>query len=353
MACTKRRRAPDVKRAVEHADRADDAAVGVVVRVEDQPLERRIGVSGRRGNPVDDRVEQLGDSLAGLRRDTQDVFCRDAEHLLDLTRDPIGLGRREVDLVERGHDGEVVLDGEIAVRQRLGLDPLARVDEQDHPLTGGQTARDLVAEVDVAGGVDQVDDVVVPQDPHVLGLDRDPALPLDVHRVEVLGPHVAHLDGPGQLEEPVGQRRLPVVDVGDDRDAAELFQGGHRRILADGRGDPPPQGRRSTDSCPLVLPFFDRLKVLGAPTRMANIKQQKKRNLQNETRRVRNLAVRTELKTRVKNVRAAIDSDADDKVEPLRMAQKRLDKAGSKGVIHKRQAARRTSRLMKATNKAS
>lgn len=85
---------------------------------------------------------------------------------------------------------------------------------------------------------------------------------------------------------------------------------------------------------------------------MANIKQQKKRNLQNETRRVRNLAVRTELKTRVKNVHAAVDGEADDKAEPLRLAQKRLDKAGSKGVIHKRQAARRTSRLMKRANKA-
>jgi small subunit ribosomal protein S20 len=86
---------------------------------------------------------------------------------------------------------------------------------------------------------------------------------------------------------------------------------------------------------------------------MANIKQQKKRNLQNETRRVRNLATRTELKTRVKNVDAAISEGADDVVEPLRLAQKRLDKAGSKGVIHKRQASRRTSRLMKRANKAS
>jgi small subunit ribosomal protein S20 len=85
---------------------------------------------------------------------------------------------------------------------------------------------------------------------------------------------------------------------------------------------------------------------------MANIKQQKKRNLQNETRRVRNLATRTELKTRVKNVDAAIADDSAEAVEPLRMAQKRLDKAGSKGVIHKRQASRRTSRLMKRANKA-
>jgi small subunit ribosomal protein S20 len=86
---------------------------------------------------------------------------------------------------------------------------------------------------------------------------------------------------------------------------------------------------------------------------MANLKQQKKRNLQNETRRVRNLATRTELKTRVKNVDAAIADDANDVAERLRLAQKRLDKAGSKGAIHKRQASRRTSRLMKRANKAS
>jgi small subunit ribosomal protein S20 len=86
---------------------------------------------------------------------------------------------------------------------------------------------------------------------------------------------------------------------------------------------------------------------------MANIKQQKKRNLQNETRRVRNLAVRTELKTRVKNVDAAIAADDGEIVEPVRMAQKRLAKAGSKGAIHKRQASRRTSRLMKRASKTS
>jgi len=86
---------------------------------------------------------------------------------------------------------------------------------------------------------------------------------------------------------------------------------------------------------------------------MANLKQQKKRNLQNETRRVRNLATRTELKTRVKNVDAAIAADGNEVAEPMRLAQKRLDKAGSKGVIHKRQASRRTSRLMKRANKAS
>jgi small subunit ribosomal protein S20 len=85
---------------------------------------------------------------------------------------------------------------------------------------------------------------------------------------------------------------------------------------------------------------------------VANIKGQIKRNRQNEKRRERNKAVRSELKQRVKTARQAIDGGADAG-EPVRLAQKRLDKAGSKGRIHKNQAARRTSRLMKRTPKAS
>jgi small subunit ribosomal protein S20 len=80
---------------------------------------------------------------------------------------------------------------------------------------------------------------------------------------------------------------------------------------------------------------------------MANIKSQMKRIRTNERRRRRNLAVRSELKTRVKNAREAIDNGTDDAPDSMRLAQKRLDKAAAKGRIHKRQAARRTSRLMK------
>ena len=50
----------------------------------------------------------------------------------------VGVGGREVDLVERGDDLEVVLEGEVAVGERLGLDALGGVDEQDHALAGGQ-----------------------------------------------------------------------------------------------------------------------------------------------------------------------------------------------------------------------
>ena len=84
---------------------------------------------------------------------------------------------------------------------------------------------------------------------------------------------------------------------------------------------------------------------------MANIKSQIKRNRQNEVRRLRNKAVRSEIKTRVKTAVAAAESGADTSVEALRLAIKRLDKAAAAGVIHKNQAANRKSGLVKRINR--
>ena len=81
---------------------------------------------------------------------------------------------------------------------------------------------------------------------------------------------------------------------------------------------------------------------------MANIKSQKKRILTNAKRADRNKAVKSELKTRVKNAVKAADTEQSE--ETLRLAVKRLDMAAAKGVIHKNQAARRKSRLMKQLN---
>ncbi|MBM3696144.1 MAG: 30S ribosomal protein S20 [Actinobacteria bacterium] len=79
---------------------------------------------------------------------------------------------------------------------------------------------------------------------------------------------------------------------------------------------------------------------------MANIRSQIKRNRQNEARRRRNLAVRSEIKTRAKRALVvAAAGDPDAAAEALRLAQRRIDTAAAKGVVHRRTAARRKSRL--------
>ncbi len=79
---------------------------------------------------------------------------------------------------------------------------------------------------------------------------------------------------------------------------------------------------------------------------MANIKSQIKRIRTNEKRRQRNLAVKSELKTLVRKTREAVEAgDKEAAIEALRVASRKLDKAVSKGVIHRSQAANRKSKL--------
>ena len=81
---------------------------------------------------------------------------------------------------------------------------------------------------------------------------------------------------------------------------------------------------------------------------MANIKSQIKRNKQNEKRHERNKAVKTGLKTAVRKFREAADAgDAAEAKELAKDASRKLDKAASKGVIHKNQAANRKSSVAK------
>ncbi len=84
---------------------------------------------------------------------------------------------------------------------------------------------------------------------------------------------------------------------------------------------------------------------------MANIKSQKKRIRTNEAARMRNKAVKSELKTLTKHVHAAVEAkDAEAAKAALSTVTKRLDMAAAKKIIHKNQASNRKSGLAKLVN---
>jgi hypothetical protein len=221
--------------------------------------ERRLRVALRRRDALDDRLEDLGYAGPILGRSEEHLLARDGEDVLELLHDHLRIGRRQVDLVEDGHDRQPLAKGEMDVGQRLGLDPLRGVDHEDGALAGLEAPADLVAEVDVAGCVDEVEPVALAVARRVLqadgaGLDGDPLLTLEVHRVEDLARHLPRVDRVGQLEQPVGQGRLAVIDVGDDREVPQSLGGdGHERavyarVICPGgsRGSPDPGcGNRS------------------------------------------------------------------------------------------------------------
>ena len=143
--------------AVDHPHVGDHAAVLVELGVEDQRPGRRLGLALGGRDALDDRLQHLDHALPGLGRDPAALprgrrRCRSAISW----RDPLRLGAGQVDLVDHRDQLQPVLDRQVGVGDGLRLDPLGGVDDQQGALAGGEAARDLVGEVDVAGRVDQV-----------------------------------------------------------------------------------------------------------------------------------------------------------------------------------------------------
>ena len=84
------------------------------------------------------------------------------------------------------------------------------------------------------------------------------------------------------------------------------------------------------------------------------IKSGIKRNRQNAKRRARNMDIKSDLKTQLKKFGAALDSkDSEAVTQALKETESKLKKASTKGVIHKKTASRKVSRLAKAASRAS
>ena len=144
----------------------------------------------------------------------------------DLARPRVGL----VDLVDADDrlqaDLQRLADHELGLRHR----PFGRVDQHDRAVDHRQDALDLAAEIGVAGRVDDVDAHVLPHDRGRLGENGDAALALEVVRIhDPLGDALVVAERARLLQEPVDERRLAVVDVGDDGDVAKLH--GENRLF--------------------------------------------------------------------------------------------------------------------------
>ncbi|CDN46190.1 hypothetical protein BN871_LI_00040 [Paenibacillus sp. P22] len=207
--------------AVDDAHVDDDALVRIVVGVEDQRLERLVGISRRSGNLLDDLLQNLLDADARLGGSEDGVARVEPDDILDLLLDPLRLRARQVDLVDDRKNLQVVVQRQIDVGQRLGLDALGRVHDQQRALAGREAAGNFIREVDVSGRIDQVQDVLFPvvglvAEAHGLQLDGDAALALEIHLVEHLRLHFAGGQCSGIFQNTVGQRRLPVVNMRDN-----------------------------------------------------------------------------------------------------------------------------------------
>ena len=206
---------------IEDAHRSHHTAILVKVRIQNERFERSVCIALRRRNQKDDGLQQIVNALAGLARDAHGIIGGNRQVVLDLGLNLVGMGRGQVDLVDGGHNVQIGVHGERRVGDGLCLDTLSGVDDEHRALTSGQRTRDLVGKVYMARRIDEVELIrlaVVGVIGHAdgVGLDRDAALALDIHGVEQLRLHVALVDGMGELEDAVADRRLAMVNVRND-----------------------------------------------------------------------------------------------------------------------------------------
>ena len=141
----------------------------------------------------------------------------------------VEVGAELVHLVDEADARDVVLVGLTPDGLGLGLDALLAVEDGDRAIEHAKRALDLDREVDVAGGVDDVDLVLVPEARHGSGGDRDATLLLLLHPVGGRGAVVRLTDlvvGARVVQDALGRRRLAGIDVRHDADVADLREVG-------------------------------------------------------------------------------------------------------------------------------
>ena len=154
-----------------------------------------------------------------------------AEPVADFLEHGLEVGPFAVELVDERQPRHMVLVGLPPDGFALGLDAFAGAEHHDAAIEHAQAALDFGREIDVARRVDQIDDDVLPRKLHARRVDRDAALGLFGI---VVGRGGAPVDLAGAMlraagkEHPLGDGRLAGVDVGNDADVANFFEGsGH------------------------------------------------------------------------------------------------------------------------------
>ena len=206
---------------VEYAHVYDDTLVSVEVGIKRQRLQRFLARGFRRRNASDNRFQNVVDPNPLFRTCQNRRRSGNRQNVLQLLPGQSDIGVRQINLVDDRDNLQVLLHRQVQVGDGLGLDTLRGIDDEQGALARAQTARDFVGKVNVTGRINQVQLVglAVPglvQHRDRMRFDGDAAFAFQVHRIEQLLLHLAVRNGPGPVQQAIRERRLSVINVGDD-----------------------------------------------------------------------------------------------------------------------------------------
>ena len=241
------------QRSIHDTALENHTSIRVEMGVEDQRFQRRVRVSGWARQILDYAGKDVFNSLSRLRGDRDRLKGIESQVGIDLLSSPVNICGREIDFVDHRQELEVVLHGQVEIGDRLGLDPLGGIHNDQSTVAGHQRTSHFVGKVDVPGRVDQVQLVVVPVRGMIgerdrVALDGDAPFTFDVHLVQQLISEFSLRDTAAGLDEPIGQRGFAVIDVGDDAEVSDEF---HENASCS-------QGATSTRGRPEMMGGFER-----------------------------------------------------------------------------------------------
>src|SRR5690606_24990468 len=129
---------------VGHLEIGNDPPERIVDRVEDHRLQTPFGIAFRRWDPCDDRLEDLRHTHSGFSAGGNDFFRFATDQVDDLILHFFRHGAGEVHFIQDGNNFQVVLQGQIEVGDRLRLDALGSVHDQQGTFTGRDGSRYFV-----------------------------------------------------------------------------------------------------------------------------------------------------------------------------------------------------------------
>jgi hypothetical protein len=159
--------------------------------IEDKRRQGGCGIALGGWNPLHHGLQNSVDARSFLRRALEVLFRVQPQLRIYLLNNPFHIRRGQINLVDDGDNFQVVFHGQIEIGQRLGLNSLGRVDEQQSAFAGCERPGNLVRKIHMAGCVDEVERVILTVLAMVrqrdgLTLDGYAALPFDIHVIENL-----------------------------------------------------------------------------------------------------------------------------------------------------------------------
>ena len=180
--------------AVFHPDQGDNAQIRIEPGVDDQRLQRGIRVTFRRRDISHQIFQHIFDIQTAFGAATHSIGRIQADNFFDFLCDFIRISLRQIHLVQYRANFQALLNGGIAVGDRLGFNALSSIHHQQCPFTGRQRTADFVAEIHVSRSINKVQLVnltiagfIVQR--HALGFDGNTTLTLNIHRIQYLRLH--------------------------------------------------------------------------------------------------------------------------------------------------------------------